>query len=107
MNPTKMALDYVIVNSSTTILETEMAYTVRKHSSSDRSFQWFLNVLGFFVLLNACIQIFEFSNCLHFSQFFFFFFQEREIPEDDARLLLVSRAYDNQRLRFGTGPGRP
>ncbi|RVW78619.1 Pentatricopeptide repeat-containing protein, mitochondrial [Vitis vinifera] len=33
--------------------------------------------------------------------------REREIPEDDARLLLVSRAYDNQRLRFGTGPGRP
>lgn len=33
--------------------------------------------------------------------------REREIPEDDARLVLVSRAYDNQRLRFGTGPGRP
>ncbi|GAV84445.1 PPR_2 domain-containing protein [Cephalotus follicularis] len=33
--------------------------------------------------------------------------KEREIPEDDPRLLLVSRTYDNLRLRFGTGPGRP
>ncbi|KAF5479714.1 hypothetical protein F2P56_000514 [Juglans regia] len=31
----------------------------------------------------------------------------REIPEDDPRLLLVSRTYDNLRVRFGTGPGRP
>ncbi|KAJ8749995.1 hypothetical protein K2173_013910 [Erythroxylum novogranatense] len=27
--------------------------------------------------------------------------KDREIPEDDPRLLLVSRIYDNQRLRFG------
>lgn len=32
--------------------------------------------------------------------------QEREIPEDDPRLILVSRAYENMRLKFGTGPGR-
>ncbi|KAK9271554.1 hypothetical protein L1049_001914 [Liquidambar formosana] len=29
--------------------------------------------------------------------------KEREIPEDDPRLLLVSRTYDNLRRRFGTG----
>lgn len=33
--------------------------------------------------------------------------QEREIPEDDPRLLQVSRMYENLRERFGTGPGRP
>ncbi|XP_022152199.1 pentatricopeptide repeat-containing protein At4g35850, mitochondrial [Momordica charantia] len=33
--------------------------------------------------------------------------KEREIPEDDPRLLLVSRTYDNLRVRFGGGrPGR-
>ncbi|KAH7521370.1 hypothetical protein FEM48_Zijuj07G0026000 [Ziziphus jujuba var. spinosa] len=31
----------------------------------------------------------------------------REIPEDDPRLLQVSRTYDGLRTRFGTGPGRP
>lgn len=33
--------------------------------------------------------------------------KEREIPADDPRLLHVSRTYDNQRQRFGNGPGRP
>ncbi|KAL5572825.1 hypothetical protein UlMin_022422 [Ulmus minor] len=33
--------------------------------------------------------------------------KDREIPEDDPRLVLVSRMYDNFRARFGTGPGRP
>jgi hypothetical protein len=33
--------------------------------------------------------------------------KEREIPEDDPRLLLVSKTYDNLRLRFGSGPRRP
>ncbi|KAL6960514.1 hypothetical protein U1Q18_038278 [Sarracenia purpurea var. burkii] len=32
--------------------------------------------------------------------------KERDIPEDDQRLILVSRTYDNLRLRLGTGPGR-
>ncbi|KAJ7970735.1 Pentatricopeptide repeat-containing protein [Quillaja saponaria] len=32
--------------------------------------------------------------------------KEREIPEDDPRLLLVSRTYDNLRLRLGPGLGR-
>ncbi|XP_057955034.1 pentatricopeptide repeat-containing protein At4g35850, mitochondrial [Malania oleifera] len=32
--------------------------------------------------------------------------KEREIPEDDPRLLLVSRTLDNLRLRFRPGPGR-
>ncbi|PON64348.1 Pentatricopeptide repeat [Parasponia andersonii] len=33
--------------------------------------------------------------------------KEREIPEDDPRLVQVSRVYDNLRERFGAGPGRP
>ncbi|XP_050262502.1 pentatricopeptide repeat-containing protein At4g35850, mitochondrial-like [Quercus robur] len=32
---------------------------------------------------------------------------EREIPEDDPRLLLVSKTYDNLRQRSGPGPRRP
>ncbi|KAI8533567.1 hypothetical protein RHMOL_Rhmol10G0020400 [Rhododendron molle] len=32
--------------------------------------------------------------------------KERDIPADDQRLMLVSRTYNNQRLRFGQGPGR-
>ncbi|KAL5793280.1 hypothetical protein ACOSP7_001874 [Xanthoceras sorbifolium] len=32
--------------------------------------------------------------------------KEREIPEDDPRLLLVSRTYDNLRTKPGGGPGR-
>ncbi|XP_052190196.1 pentatricopeptide repeat-containing protein At4g35850, mitochondrial [Diospyros lotus] len=31
--------------------------------------------------------------------------KERDIPEDDQRLIVVSRTYDNLRLRFGPGPG--
>ncbi|RRT46432.1 hypothetical protein GW17_00014427, partial [Ensete ventricosum] len=34
-------------------------------------------------------------SCLHG------YFQEREIPSDDPRLLLVARTYDNLNLRFG------
>lgn len=33
--------------------------------------------------------------------------KEREIPEDDPRLMLVSRTYNDLRRRFGSGPGRP
>ncbi|KAL4653284.1 pentatricopeptide repeat-containing protein At4g35850, mitochondrial [Castanea sativa] len=33
--------------------------------------------------------------------------KEREIPEDDPRLLLVSKTYDNLRQRSGPGPRRP
>ncbi|XWS40669.1 hypothetical protein CRYUN_Cryun17cG0015300 [Craigia yunnanensis] len=33
--------------------------------------------------------------------------KEREIPEDDPRLLLVSRTLHNLRSRFRTGPARP
>ncbi|OMO69229.1 hypothetical protein COLO4_29188 [Corchorus olitorius] len=33
--------------------------------------------------------------------------RDREIPEDDPRLKLVSRTLENLRLRFGAGPGRP
>lgn len=31
--------------------------------------------------------------------------KERDIPADDQRLILVSRTYENQRLRFGQGAG--
>lgn len=31
--------------------------------------------------------------------------KERDIPADDQRLILVSRTYENQRLRFGQGTG--
>ncbi|KAK8619076.1 hypothetical protein V6N13_133043 [Hibiscus sabdariffa] len=33
--------------------------------------------------------------------------KEREIPEDDPRLQLVTRTLNNLRSRFGIGPGRP
>jgi hypothetical protein len=32
--------------------------------------------------------------------------KEREIPEDDPRLMLVTRTYNNLRLREGTLPNR-
>ncbi|KAK2661628.1 hypothetical protein Ddye_000202 [Dipteronia dyeriana] len=36
---------------------------------------------------------------------YYYGLKEREIPEDDPRLLVVSRTYDNFRIRSGGGPG--
>ncbi|KAK3183680.1 hypothetical protein Dsin_030966 [Dipteronia sinensis] len=36
---------------------------------------------------------------------YYYGLKEREIPEDDPRLLVVSRTYDNFRIRPGGGPG--
>lgn len=51
-----------------------------------------------FIILEPCLYIYQLSVAI--------MFQEREIPEDDPRLMLVTSTLKNLQARAGPGGGR-